>query len=86
MDRDRLEELLESLDSATMHLKPLLSIKEITTPELKSSYKYLEKKEKEFNKLLKNIRNKCSHHWEYDGHGHNSDCYKCTICGETEWR
>lgn len=86
MDKDRLEELLEELNKATMYLDPLLRIKEITIPELKSTYKYLEKKEKEFNEQLEKIRNKCSHKWEYDGHGHNDDCYKCIFCGEIEWR
>lgn len=33
------------------------------------------------------LQGKCPHNqgWTHDGHGHNDDCYKCKLCGQTEW-
>jgi hypothetical protein len=28
----------------------------------------------------------CKHEFSYAGHGHNDDAYKCSKCGEIEWR
>jgi len=31
--------------------------------------------------LNKKYKTKCTHDWEYTGHGHNSDFYRCKKCG-----
>ncbi len=33
------------------------------------------------------LQGKCPHNsgWNYIGHGHNDDCYRCNACGEEEW-
>lgn len=46
----------------------------------------MKKDEAKYSKRIANLRKKCSHNWEYGGHGHNDDWYVCTICGETEDR
>ena len=33
------------------------------------------------------LQGKCPHNdgWNYEGHGHNDDCYSCRLCGQQEW-
>jgi len=85
MDVDKLEETKEALWQARLYLDNLVELK-CDIPNLKEIVKTIEKKEKEVKKQLDSIRKKCSHNWEYGGHGHNDDWYVCTICGETEDR
>ena len=82
---EQIEEFQENLSSVTYGLKELIALK-LDIPNLKTMLKTLEKKETQLQKELSRIIKNCNHEWEYNGHDHKDDCYKCTMCGETEWR
>jgi hypothetical protein len=39
-----------------------------------------------YKRDLELLRKNCKHNFEYEGHGHVYDFYKCTECGESEDR
>jgi hypothetical protein len=56
---------------------------EITEKEKKL---VMEARQKELDLMTRMEKKRnCVHEFEYVGHGHNDDCYKCKKCGETEW-
>lgn len=43
--------------------------------------------DKELSRMEQMFQQLCAHeHMVYDGHGHNDDAYRCTMCGHIEWR
>jgi hypothetical protein len=61
--------------------------------EIKGAVAGLEDKINTFRKELKKhedalkaLQLLCAHDWEYDGHGHNDDYYKCKVCKAQETR
>jgi hypothetical protein len=37
-----------------------------------------------YTNALESVQKICEHEWNYDGHGHNSNFYICSKCGETK--
>ncbi len=57
---------------------------EITEKEFKLVQ---ESRAKELAYMVKEEKKRnCVHDYQYEGHGHNDDCYVCTKCQEFEWR
>jgi hypothetical protein len=82
---EQINDFLEYLSKTIIGLKNLIRLK-LDVPLLKKFLYTLEAKENKLNKELSKIKSMCPHDWEYGGHGHNDDWYKCTICGKTEDR
>ena len=36
--------------------------------------------------ITEEMRNNCTHDFQYFGHGHSDDCYICSKCQLSEWR
>jgi hypothetical protein len=82
---ENIQHLQDCLSSITCDIEELIRSKS-DIRNLKSILKIFEKKEKELDKELSEIKEKCSHTFEYFGHSHNDDEYQCSKCGEWESR
>jgi hypothetical protein len=54
--------------------------------QLRSKAMFHQNEVEKFRSAITALQSICEHDWKYDGHGHNDDCYVCTVCGLTEWR
>ena len=54
--------------------------------ELRNKRIPLENELEKINKAVDALVEICEHDWNYTGHGHNYDVYKCHKCSETEER
>jgi len=80
-----LEEMRDVLNEARMSLNVLLR-KKIDIPFLNLVNDAILKRLAQIDGEINTIKNSCDHNWEWYCSGHNDDLYKCTICGEVEWR
>lgn len=90
IDWQELEEHIKTLIGIDYRLNDCIdyekknkSIQNVKT--LKSFKKIIDMLRTKYSKQLEKIRADCQHKWEYEGHGHNDDCYKCYKCGKMKW-
>ncbi len=57
----------------------------VSNYEFNTVERYLTPSEEEQVKLV--LEGKCPHNqgWTFHGFGHNSNAYKCNLCGHLEW-
>jgi len=82
---EKIDEILDPLGKSIYNLTDLVKLK-LDYPELKPFLKGLERILDNLYDKKKQLQEKCKHDFEYFCGGHNDDAYKCTICGEMEYR
>jgi len=66
--------------------KAVVRVLENTIQHAESAQASLEALLRQSRYELESIQKNCKHDLHLDGHSHNDDAYRCSICGYIEWR